>query len=323
MGLRIHSVNSFRSELAWLAALVCRAAAVPRPCSSAICRLALAFAVLAWMVRCSPPAATPTGPAGVYEKAKQQFAKGQTDNYEKALDSLESLTNADQPSDYAPRARVLRAIILSGEMEGYRTLFEAYSKGATTSKNPQDQEEYTGLRRNTLQRAAELGLHLGEVTMQLTKGGTIAKELTLEAPYPGAEPPDSIPALDRVKQGLKIGRMDEDDAALIAPRIGVASALASVLHGDQAKVKSQLGSGPVNINGADFALFIGDEVTTGASFYDKKHLYDPDKFKVLTDIANGAAAAAQAALKESPNPEQTKQLKKLQDRIKASIKAQS
>jgi hypothetical protein len=291
--------------------------------SPAVYRLALALAALFVAIRCSTPAAAPAGPAGVYERAKQSFAKGQTESYDKALDSLDTLTNADPPNDYTVRARVLRAVILSGQMEGYKTLFEAYGKGAETTKNTDNRAEYTGLHRDTLRRGAELALGLGEVTMQLTKGGTIAKQLSLEAPYPSSEPGDSIPALDRVKQGLKTGRTDQEDAAIEAPRIGVADALAQVVGGDRAKAKSQLSAGPVTLNGADFALFLGEEVATGASLYDKKHINDAGRFKVLTDIANGAAQAAGAALKDSPDPDRAKRLKKLQDRIKAAIKAQA
>jgi hypothetical protein len=322
MEIRLHSIESFRTEIALPTAPVCSTSAAPDRRLPTICGLVLAVAAVSMMTRCSTPAAAPSGPGGVYDRAKQNFAKGQTESFDKALDSLEALTNADQPSDYAPRARVLRAVILSGEMEGYKTLFEAYGKGADTTKNPQYKAEYTSLYRDTMRRSAELALGLGEVTMQLTKGGAIAKDLSLEAPYP-AEPPDSIPALDHVRQGLQIGRVDEEDAALMAPRIGVADALAEVVHGDHAKAKSQLSAGPVTLNGADFALFLGEQVTTGASLYDKKHINDPGRFKVLTDVASGAVEAASAALKTSPDPDQAKRLKKLQDRIKASVKAQS
>lgn len=282
----------------------------------------LALLALVLMVGCSSQSTAPTGPAAVYAKATQNFAKGQTESYDKALDSLRTLANADPANDYTTRARVLRAVILSGEMEGYKTLFEAYGKGAESTKNPQNRAEYTSLRRDTMRRGAELALGLGEVTMQLTKGGAIAKDLSLEAPYP-AGAADSIPALDHVRQGLKIGTVDEEDAARQAPQIGIADALAAVVQGDRAKTKSQLGAGPVALNGADFAMFLGDEIATGASFYDKKHINDTGRFKVLTDIASGAAQAAGSALKAAPDPDRSKRLKKLQDRIKAAIKAQT
>ena len=320
---RFRSIESFRAKNALPTPPECGENRAPGRLLSTVCELALAITAVLWMTGCSSPSATLSGPAGVYERAKQSFAKGHTDSYDKALDSLESLTNAEQPSDYAVRARVLRAVILSGEMEGYKTLSVAYETGADTTKDPKNKTEYTSLRRDNLRRSAELALGLGEVTMQLTKGGTIPKDLKLEAPYPSAEPPDSIPALDRVKQGLKIGRIDEEDAALDAPRIGVADALAAAVHGDHAKAKSQLSAGPVTLNSADFALFLCDEVATGASLYDKKHINDAGRFKVLTDIANSAAQAAGAALKDAPDPNQAKRLKKLQDRIKASVKAQA
>lgn len=286
-------------------------------------RLALVGAVLALMAGCSPSGPTLTGPAAVYDKAKQAFAKGQLEDYNKALDLLETLTSADPPNDYTNRARVLRAIICGGEMQGFKTLMEAYSTGADTTKVPSLKSEYAGLKRDTMRRAGELALEVGESTMRLTKGGAIPKDLTLEAPYPRVEPPGSVPVLNQVREGLKIGADDEALAALDAPRAGVADALAEVVGGDRAQAKAKMSAGPVPLDSAAFALFLAEKVMVGALLYDKKHIYDPGKYKVLIGVADGAAQAAAAALQQTPDPEKTKRLKKLRDDIKAGLKASS
>src|ERR1700722_19185547 len=66
--------------------------------------LALCATALTLAIDCSPPAATLSGPAAVYAKATANFAKGQTDSDDKAVESLESLTNGDSSNDYTNRA---------------------------------------------------------------------------------------------------------------------------------------------------------------------------------------------------------------------------
>ncbi|HEY6293982.1 MAG TPA: hypothetical protein VI455_20705 [Terriglobia bacterium] len=291
------------------------------PGRSYACHLAIASMALALMVSCGPSRPTLTGPAAVYENAKLAFARGDLESYERALGFLESLTSADPPNDYTNRARVLRAIISGGELEGYKTLSEAYGTGASATKVPGPKSEYTSLERDTMRRGAELTLEIGESAMRLTKGNTIPKDLTLEAPYPSVEPPESVPVLDRVRQGLKIGQDDEAQAALDAPRAGVADALAEVVGGNRSEVRSKMNAGPVPLDSAEFALFLAKRVMAGASLYDKKHLYDPEKFKVLAGIADGAAQASAAALEQASDPEKAKSLKKLREEIKAALKA--
>jgi len=288
---------------------------------SGACRLVLAGAAMALMTVCGPSKPTLTGPAAVYDKAKQAFAKGQLEDYNKALDSLETLTSADPPNDYTNRARVLRAVICGGEVDGYKKLAEAYGTGADTTKDTALKPEYVRLQRDTMRRGAELALGLGESAMQLTKGGAIPKDLTLEAPYPGVEPPASIPALDKLRQGQKIGQSEEDQAAMDAPRAGVADALAQVVGGDRSAAQAKMSAGPVPLDSGLFALFLAEKVMEGASLYDKKHIYDPGKYKVLLGVADGAAQAAAAALPPNPSPEAAKRLKKLRDDIKAGLKA--
>jgi hypothetical protein len=58
----------------------------------------------------------------------------------------------------------------------------------------------------------------------------------------------------------------------------------------------------------------------GASLYDRKHLHDSQKLKLLCGVADEAAQAALAGLKETPNPDKEKEVKKLQDKIKTVLK---
>ena len=276
-----------------------------------------AFLGLALVGACSAPVERPKGAAGAYLDAMDMFGRAR---YDRALEFTESVASASPANAYTERARVLRAIILSGQVNGYKELGEAYSEGAEVSKNPRYKAEYERLRHDNFQYASKLALGLAEVAQQLTQGGTISKELTLEAPYPSVEGPMMITQLARVRDGGWIEPGDQEQVALDAPRAGIDDALAEVVRGDRFKAQTRMKAGPVKLDGADFALFLGNEVLAGASLFDKNHIHDPQKFRVLSSIADQAAKAAGALLKDNPDPDKQKRLKKLEDRIKADAK---
>lgn len=284
-------------------------------------RLVPAGLALAVTVGCSSGGPQLTGPAADYARAKSEFAKGTNEGYDKALDALENLADADPPSDFAVRARVLRFVVLSGEVEGYKTLGDAYGKGADTSKVPAIKSEYGGLQRDIVRRGAELTLKLGQVAMQLTKGGAAPAGLSLDAPYPAEEAPPAVPSLETVRAGLKIGHDDEAKAELIAERVGVEDALAAIVGGERSKAKSEMNAGPVSLDATEFCFFLANQVMTGTAFYDSKHLIDPVHYKLLAGIAQDALKPVEASLKQSPDPDRAKRVKKIRDQISAGIKA--
>jgi len=286
-----------------------------------LCRLFFASLALALMAGCSSSTPTATGPGASYQNAKDFFARGHSANYDHALDALAALSDADPPNDYTERARVLRTVILSGQFEGYRTLAEAYEKGAGKATDSEVKSDDTSLSRDTLRRAGEISLNFAEAAMQLTKGGQVPKGLTLDAPYPITLTSVSSATIDKIEKGDKTGPEEQQDASLGAPGLGVAKMLTAVVGGNADAVKSKMSAGPVPLDSARFGLFLANELADSASLFDRKHLYDPGKYKQLADIAQNAGLACAAALKESPDPETEKQLKKLQDQIKAGLKA--
>jgi len=256
-----------------------------------------------------------------YQNAKDFFGRGHSANYEHALDTLATLSSADPPNDYTNRARVLRAIILCGEFEGYKRLAEAYQTGADHTSDSAVKSEYTGLYRDTIRRSGEISLGFTEAAMQLIKGGQVSTGLTLDAPYPATLSSLSTATLDKVEKGVKIEQPEQAEAALGAPGIGIAKALSEVVGRDQDAVKSKMSAGPVPLDNAKFGLFVATELTNSASLFDKKHIYDPGKYKQLAGIAQEAGQATAAALKDSPNPDVEKDLKTMQDQLKAGLKA--
>jgi hypothetical protein len=272
---------------------------------------------LLWIAACSPPVERPKGAAGAYLDATDMFRRGR---YDRALEFTEGVANASPGNAYTERACVLRAIILSGEVNGYNELSEAYGKGGEAAKNPRYKAQYERLRHDNLEYASKLALGLGEVAQKLTEGGTVAKQLTLEAPYPSVEGPMMISQLDRVREGGWIEVADQEQAALDAPRMGIDDVLAEAVRGDRFKAQTVMKAGPVKIDGIDFAILLGREVLTGSTLFDKKHMKDPQKFRVVYAIAEQASKAAASALKDNPDPGKQNRLKKLDEDLKAESK---
>jgi hypothetical protein len=273
------------------------------------------------MVGCSSSTPKLTGPGMSYQNAKDFFSRGHSANYEHALDTLATLSSADPPNEYTDRARVLRAIILSGEFEGYKRLAEAYEKGSDKAREPGVKSEYEGLYRDSSRRAGEISLGFAEAAMRLTKGGQIPKGLTLDAPYPVTLASVSSATLNKVETGEKIGEYEQSEAALGTSGMGIAKALSEVVGADTDTVKSKMNAGPVPLDSAKFGLFLANELASSASLFDKKHIHDPGKYKQLVGLAQDAGQAVEAVLKESPDPDTEKHLKELDEQLKAGLKA--
>ena len=282
------------------------------------CRLLMAiFPLLAFMLACSQPIKRPTGPAREYDDAKDMFKRGR---FERTLEFTDGLASATPANAFTERACVLRAVIYTGFIQAHKQLADAYEKGVEQTKNPRFQGEYGRQRHDNLQYGTRAALGLGEAVHKLTEGGTISKDLTLEASYPTVEGPAQVPQLDRVKMGIWIEPEDQEAAMVDAQRMGIDDALGEAVGGDRAKAREVLAAGSAKIDGVDFALFLAQQMLDGASLYDRKHMRDQQKLKLLCGVADEAARAALAGLKETPNPDKEKEIKKLQDKIKTTLK---
>jgi hypothetical protein len=266
---------------------------------------------------CSPQAPKPTGPAAVYENAKDMFGRGRFDKAVEITDNLAAQSPADA---YTEKARVLRAALFSAEVNASKDAAEAYEKGADATRNPHFKAEYQRLRHDSLQVAATRAVELGETAQQITAGGGFDKDFTLDAPYPTTEGPMAVAQYEKVRQGAWIEPQDQEAAASDGELKGIDDALAAIVGGDRSKAREALGAGPVTLKGVDFALYLGNELVTGATLFDRKHNRDPLKLRALCNAADEIAKGVQAQLKASPNPDAAKKLKKLQDQIKTTLK---
>lgn len=272
---------------------------------------------LALALSCSAPVPRPTGVAYEYDSAKDMFKKGR---FDKALDFTDGPATASPPNAFTERALVLRVAIYSGQVRGYKELADAYRKGAEATKNTRFKAEYERQRHDSLQYGSRLALGLGDAAHKLTEGAQLPKELTLDAPYPTAEGPQTLPLLARVAEGGWIEPEEQESVGRDAQLKGIDDVLAEMVGGDRSKARTALAAGPVKISGVDFGIFLGKQLLEGASLFDRKHMRDSMKLRTLCQEADESAKAALAQLKEAPDKDKEKAAKKLQDDIKTALK---
>jgi hypothetical protein len=164
-------------------------------------------------------------------------------------------------------------------------------------------------------------MNLDQTATQLTQGGSLPKDLTLEAPYPDAEGPTVIAQLNRVMDGAATNAGDREAAVIDAQRKGIDDALAEIVGGDRSGARNALKAGPVKLDTYKFSIFLTRQLLNGVTIVDKKHMFDPGRLRTLCAEASEVAKIALVTLKENPDKGKEKEIKKLQDEMKAQLKS--
>jgi hypothetical protein len=277
-----------------------------------------ALAALAFFAACSPPIERPTGWAQAYQDVKDTFHKGE---FDRAVQFSDPIASASPTNRFTNKALVVRAVIFAGEVKGYKELEEAYTKGIGAARSHSAKSEFERVRTNYRQYGTNAGLALAETALRLTKGGALPKDLALEASYPSIEGLTVLTALDRVKAGATLSADDQEGAARDAVRKGVDDALADLAGGDRSKARASFAGSPYPLKELDFALFLDHQLVEAASLFDLKHSSDPTRLGLVCDQADKATEIALALLKENPDKDKLKEVKKIQDEIKALRKS--
>jgi hypothetical protein len=280
--------------------------------------LVVLLASLALILSCSSPVPRPTGPAADYQDAKDMFKRGR---FDRALEFTDGLASASPATKFTERAQVLRVVIFTGQVKSYKELVDAYAKGADETKNTHFKAEYARLRQDNMQYGMKAALGLAETAHQLLEGGNVSKELILEAPYPSIEGPLEVTDLGRVREGGWIEPDHQDSAAIDSLNKGIDDALADAVSGDRSKARDVLASGSTKISGLDFALFLGNQLVEAARLFDRKHSSDPLKLRAVCNEGYEAVKAVETLLKDTPDQDKEKQVKKLEDQIKTTLKS--
>jgi hypothetical protein len=264
------------------------------------------------LVSCSP-----TVEETPYDKAKDAFKRGQLD---RAVELTDNLATTTPPGDFTERARVLRAVIFTGELKSKMELADAYGQGFEKAEKLPFRSEFRRVRMDNLQAAAQLALNLAETAHQLAPAGVIAKELTLEASFPNTEGPAEVKQLADVKKAGKPDPGQEEIASRDSLRKSIDDTLAEVVEGDRSKARTSLAGGSTKLDGTDFALFLSKGLVQGALAFDRKHAHDAQKLRTICGEGQETLKAALDRLKDQPDKNKEAEVKKLQDKFKGILK---
>ncbi len=267
---------------------------------------------------CSPPVERPKGAAYDFDAAKDMFKRNR---FDRVLEFTDGQVNISAPNTYTERARVLRVVVLTGQIKAYKELADAYAKGVDNLKDLHRKGAYGQQRHDNLQLGGQRALNLAEVVQLTLQGGALPKEVTLETPYPSTDGPVEVRDLAHVADGGWIEAEQQEAAVTDCLNKAIDDTLAEIAGGDRSKVHSLLAAGPVKLNGVDYGLFVGKALLEGASLFNRKHFNDPEKFRMLANQADTVAKATLALLKDHPNTDKEKEAKDLENHIKTALKA--
>lgn len=266
---------------------------------------------------CSPSVAPLKGPGVDYEQAKVMFKHG---NMDRALSLTDTMASGKASSPDTLKARVLRAVIYSSRIKAYKELADTYAKGSKAAQKPQSVSSYSSRRSNAMQYGSEAALNLGEIILEFTSVPAFPKELTLDAPWPSVQAPQTVDALSRIRIGAWVPEDVQDGAATDVQHKAVDDVLGELVGGGRTKAQAAMEAGPVKLSGLDFAFFVEKQMVDGLALFGPKYLASPGQLKTLCGVADRLVPTIETMLKEKPDKAKETELKKLQKQIKDAEK---
>ena len=263
-----------------------------------------------WLSSCSGGPPKMGTPEWYWSAAKEQFSAG---DYTKTQAHLEELVGGE--SAFKPRAAAWNLVVMAGLARGYRELAEAYEAGGMATKNQSAAFLRTA---NEMQRSSrQYAIGLAERTPAFLKSTAGVDQYSLEFAFPAGSAAEA-PALTNIRKGS----MPLDGERLTAQRQTLARGLvlqtsAAVGAGeDAAKAAEMFKTSPVQVSRAVFLCGLAEGILQGSAIFDRKKLNEPDKKKILLQVAADSVAPAA----DSSDPELKKRAKDIQARIEKEQK---
>ena len=276
-----------------------------------------AVSLSVFLTACSSSVSPLKAPGVDYQQARVMFKQG---NLDRPLSLTDSMASGSPGDPDTLNARVLRAVIFSGQVRAYKEMADTCKKGSQIATNPRFMASYNRRRSNALQYGSNAALNLGEVIMEFTAAPDFPKEVALDAPWPSVEGPEVISALARIREGGWVPEDEQDTAVLDARRKGIDEVLGEFVGGDRSKARTEMRAGPVKISGLDFALFLEKQMVNGLALFGPQYLGDPGQLKTLCGVADRLVPPITTMLKANPDKAKEEELKKLQKQIKDAEK---
>lgn len=268
------------------------------------------LAVLA-LVSCqsSGPTVRMGTPEWYWSAAREQYAAG---DFAKTQEHLEKIMDGTSP--YRARASIWHLVLLAGMARGHRELADAYEAGAPGAKTntAEFRRSVNDQRRTSRQYCIGLAEEVGGFLKDHAKDEKISLEFTF--PAGGATEP---PSLLNIRKGLLPPEADRANVHRQMIARGVVLEAADIVGEDTAKAAELFKTLPVQVPQAVFLHGLADSMVDQAALFGRKKLQEPDKQKILLELAgNCAKAAADSAADDSLK----KKIKDLQARIEKEQK---
>ncbi len=259
-----------------------------------------------------PKAPAQGTPEWYWNAAAEQFSRG---DFVKTQESLEKLMASDNP--YKRRAAAWHLVVLGGLAKGNKELADAYEAGSTASKTRAG--EFRRVMGEVRRQARLYSIGLAQEVERFQKEFGDAPKIPLEFSFPRGSATEVI-MLDRVRKGIM---PPEGERALALQRMlerGVLLETAAVVGAgmDTAKAAEMFKRQPAETPRVVFLHAVASSLVDQASLFDRKKLNEPDKKKILLEMASSCLKAAgdqDEALK--------KKAKDLQEKIDKEQKALS
>ena len=239
------------------------------------------LASAAWLGSCSSQTAGPKfgTPEWYWSGARDQFAAG---DFAKAQEHLEKLLATSNP--FRERAAVFHLVLLAGMAEGYRDLAEAYSDGEKASKN-QSMDFHrvvTDMQRFSRQYTIGLAEDAGRFSKEMGSAPQFAMDFT----FPSGTATE-VATLERVRKGIFPAEADRLSAQrqAVARQVVLATAAFAGAGNDPAKAAEMFKTQPVQVPRATFLMGLAENLLEESSLFDRKKLNDPDKKKIMLQLA--------------------------------------
>jgi hypothetical protein len=241
--------------------------------------------------------------------AKEQYAAG---DFVKTQEHLEKIMDGE--SEYKARAATWHLVLLAGMARGYRELSDAYETGAPGAKAATGEFRRTVNDQRRVSRQYTIGL--AEEVGRFLKEQATAEKITLEFAFPAGSPVEP-PTLLNIRKGLLPQESDRASAHRQSIARGLVLQAAEVVGEDAAKAQELYKTQPVEVPRAVFFHGLANSIVDQSALFDRKRLQEPDKKKILLELAGNCAKIAAGAAADDA---WKKKIKELQAKIEKETK---
>jgi hypothetical protein len=258
-----------------------------------------------------PPA--PGTPAFYWGAAQETFLAG---DYLKTSEHLGRLARPE--NEYTARAKVMRLVVTTGLMQGYKDLAEQYEYGARANKaNPTPFRKRVSANRGLATRYA---MQVSEGYAEFRKGHS-GSEVALAFPFPARGAMGMAPQMPKVAQGTLLPEADLESAQIAMLQRGVLMAVcrAAGASGDAPKAKELLKAPPLNVALNAFQFGMAESLFEASALFGELKANLPEAEDQMLRQAAEAVALAPAGKPASELKKKIEEgLKKVAKRRKAS-----